>query len=225
VAAGRARARAPARFADRDDVAVLGLPRGGVVVAAEVARALGAPLDVLLVRKLGAPGLEELAIGAIADGPEPVIETNPVALAHLAVSEAALGAIARRELTELGRRGRLYRAGREPLDVAGRVAIVVDDGLAPGSTLRAAVAAVRRRRPARIVVAAPVASHAARKLLSPVADECVFAAEPEPFLSVGTWYQDFAQTEDAEVLERLARFAPPAVRTGARRERAAEPPP
>ncbi len=198
--AGRALAAELAHYAGRPDVVVLGLPRGGVPVAYEVARALHAPLDVFVVRKLGYPGQEELAMGAIASGGIRVL--NPRVARD--VSSEAIEAVAQRELSELERRERQYRGVRRPLEVRGRTVIVVDDGLATGSSMLAAVAALRRREPARIVVAVPVAAQLTCEVLGSHAEEVVCAATPEPFLAVGLWYEDFSQTTDEEI-ETLLR--------------------
>jgi predicted phosphoribosyltransferase len=195
--AGRALAALLGDLAGREDVIVLGLPRGGVPVAAEVAAALGAPLDVFVVRKLGVPGHEELAMGALASGHVRVL--NEDVLAHARVDEEALEEVTQREAAELRRRERLYRGDRPAPSLAGRVVVLVDDGLATGSTMRAAVRASRRRDAARIVVAVPVAPWQACEELSREADDVVCAACPEPFAAVGVWYRDFAQTSDDEV--------------------------
>lgn len=179
------------------DLVVLGLPRGGVPVAFEVAEALDAPLDVFLVRKLGMPGHPEFAIGAIASGGVRVL--NEEAMRWYAISDAEIDAITRAEGTELERRDREYRQNRPVADVKGRTVIVVDDGLATGSTMRAAVAALRTHGPARIVVAAPVGAPSTCEELAAVADEVVCARTPESFSAVGLWYYDFAQTTDDEV--------------------------
>lgn len=199
--AGAKLARVLQAYAGRADVVVLGLARGGVAVAAAVARLLEAPLDVFLVRKLGAPGREELALGAIASGGVRVVNDDIVRL--LRVNDEVLEEVARREQRELERRERLYRGGRPPLDLRGRTVLLVDDGLATGASMRAAVEAVRASSPARIVVAAPVASRQARDDLVRLADEVVFVATPEPFWGVGAWYDDFTQTDDAEVTRLL----------------------
>jgi len=192
-------------YAGRDDVVVLALPRGGVPVGYEVARALGAPLDVFLVRKLGVPGHEELAMGAIASGGVRVI--NQRVIDALKIPPEVIGQVTTMELEELERREREYRDGRPPVEVAGRVAILVDDGLATGATMRAAIAALRRRRPGRIVVAVPVGAAETCADLRQEADEAVCAAEPTDFYAVGLWYEDFAQTTDEEVRDLLARGA------------------
>jgi putative phosphoribosyl transferase len=196
------------RYAGRDDVVVLGLPRGGVPVAFEIARGLGAPLDVFLVRKLGVPGHEELALGAIATGGVRVVNRRVVE--HLGLTPEVIDAIAAREWRELERRQRAYRDDRPPPDLTGRTVILVDDGLATGSTMWAAVQAVREERPARVVVAVPVAAPDTCAAFGEVADEVVCLLTPEPFGSVGAWYEDFAQTSDEEVRELLAQAAAPA---------------
>ncbi|GAB3101078.1 phosphoribosyltransferase [Lysobacter terrae] len=195
--AGVLLAQALADYRDRDDVVVLGLPRGGVPVAFEVAHALSAPLDIFLVRKLGAPGQEELAVGAIASGGVRVLNLAIVRALHL--DDAQIEAIARREQAELERREHVYRAGRDEVPLAGRTVIVIDDGLATGATMRAAVHALRQRGPERIVVAVPVGAVDSRALLRREADEVVCLQAPEPFGGVGLWYDDFSQTSDDEV--------------------------
>ena len=201
--AGRQLAEKLAAYADRPDVLVLALPRGGVPVGYEVSRALGAPLDVFLVRKLGAPGYEELAMGAVASGGVRVL--NDEIVRGLGISDHEIDAAAARELQELARRQRLYRGDRPPPDVAGRTVILVDDGLATGATMRAAIRASRQQQPARIVVAVPTASADTSETLKTEADDVVCAMTPEPFLAVGHWYEDFTQTTDDEVRELLAR--------------------
>ena len=185
----------------RDDIIVLALPRGGVPVAHAVARALDAPLDVFIVRKLGLPGHEELAIGAIASGGVRVM--NDDVLRYYPVSQQAVDAVAEREQRELERREIAYRGKRPPLDVAGRTVIIVDDGLATGSTMRAAVRALRRMEPRAIIVAVPVAAAETCADLRGEADEVVCLRTPEPFQAVGLWYDDFTQTTDEEVHELL----------------------
>jgi predicted phosphoribosyltransferase len=189
-------------YAHRPDTLVLALPRGGVPVAYEVARALEAPLDVFLVRKLGAPTHEELAMGAIASGGVRVI--NREVVEELDISREDIDATAAREAMELQRREVRYRDGRPPPDVRGRDVILVDDGLATGTTMRAAVAALRQQEPARIVVAVPVGAAESCEDLACEADEVLCARRPEPFYAVGLWYRDFAQTSDEEVRELLA---------------------
>lgn len=200
-AAGHELAERLARFGDRKDVVVLGLPRGGMPVAYQVARALRAPLDVLVVRKLGVPGHEELAAGAIASGGVRALNDDVVRATGL--EDAEIDAIARREGEELERRERLYRGDREPVEVAGRTAIVVDDGLATGATMRAAVLALRRRDAASIVVAVPTGSPQTCEEIGRCADEIVCVQTPEPFVAVGLWYRHFAPTTDHEVRELL----------------------
>ena len=195
--AGRYLATELMDYANRNDVIVLGLPRGGVPVAFEVARALGAPLDVFLVRKLGLPGHEELAIGAIASGGVRIL--NEAVLRQIPLDEAEIDAIAAREQAELDRREKLYRGGRPPLDPRDRVVILVDDGLATGASMRAAVEAVRRMGPKRVVVAVPVAARETCEDLGREVDELVCPVTPEPFYAVGLWYDDFSQTTDEEV--------------------------
>jgi predicted phosphoribosyltransferase len=193
------------QFAGRSDLVVLALPRGGVPVGYEVARALGAPLDVFVVRKLGLPGHPELAMGAIASGGVRVL--NEDVLESIPVSQAGIDAVTRTEQLELERRERAYRDGRPLVPVEGRVVILVDDGLATGSTMRAAVLAVRRLHPARVVVAVPVGAWQTCQDLRDVADDVVCAFTPEPFRAVGLWYADFSQTTDAEVRQLLALAA------------------
>lgn len=190
-------------YAGRPDILVLALPRGGVPVAYEVARALGAPLDVFVVRKLGIPGHEELAMGAIASGGVRVLNDDVVQALH--IPERVIEAVAARELRELERRERAYRGDRPAPDVRDRTVILVDDGLATGSTMRAAVAALRRLGPARIVVAVPTAAPSTCEEFRREADECICQITPEPFHAVGLWYQDFSQTTDDEVRDLLDR--------------------
>lgn len=185
----------------RDNPVVLALPRGGVPVAFEIARALAAPLAVFVVRKLGVPGHRELAMGAIASGGVRIL--NESVVRQLGIPERAIAAVAEEEQRELERRERLYN-GSHPLPaLAGRTAILVDDGLATGSTMRAAVQAVRKQQPARIVVAVPVAAADTCSQLRPQADDVVCLATPEPFMAVGLWYQHFDQTSDEEVQRLL----------------------
>jgi predicted phosphoribosyltransferase len=201
-AAGIALADRLRRFAPRDDVVVLALPRGGVPVASEVSLALGAPLDVFVVRKLGLPGHPELAMGAIASGGVGVLNEDVVRWYR--IPEAVIDAVARAERAELERRERAYRDGRAPMPIDGRTVILVDDGLATGSTMRAAVLAVRKLHPARVVVAVPVGARETCEGLRDIADEVVCAFMPEPFSAVGLWYADFSQTTDEEVRHLLA---------------------
>jgi putative phosphoribosyl transferase len=201
--AGRRLAGTLSRYAGRPDVLVLALPRGGVPVAYEVARALSAPLDVFLVRKLGIPGHEELAMGAIATGGVRIL--NEEVVRRLGVPDEVLDAVAAREQVELERREQAYRDGRSPPDVRGRTVILVDDGLATGSTMRAAVRALRAQGPARIVVAVPVGAPETCAEFQDEADDVICAVTPDPFYAVGLWYGDFSQTTDEEVRELLAR--------------------
>lgn len=188
-------------YRGRANAVVLALPRGGVPVGYEVARVLGIMLDVFLVRKLGAPGREELAMGAIASGGIRIL--NRDVIDSLQIDRTTLERVVARERSELQRREMLYRGDRGPPEVAGRVAILVDDGLATGSTMRAAVAAVRALDPAGVVVAVPTGSAEACRTLSKEADDVVCLSQPEPFHAVGMWYADFRQTEDSEVHELL----------------------
>ncbi|MGO9920201.1 MAG: phosphoribosyltransferase [Isosphaeraceae bacterium] len=208
--AGHVLARELAAYANRKDVVVLGLPRGGVPVAYEVARELKAPLDVFLVRKLGAPGQEELAMGAIASGD--VVVINDDVVTALKISREAIAAAVEHERQELARREAIYRDDRPPLDVEDKTVILIDDGLATGSTMRAAVAALRNQNPARIVVAVPIGAASTCAELRSIADDCVCVIAPEHFRAVGLWYDDFAQTDDALVCDLLNRtteaFAP-----------------
>jgi putative phosphoribosyl transferase len=198
---GRRLAAQLSDYAGRSDVIVLGLPRGGLVVAHEVAIALKAPLDVFPVRKLGVPGHPELAMGAVAGGGIEVL--NREVLAELALSNAAVREVAARERLELERREALYRGNRPAPVVRGRVVILVDDGLATGSTMQAALLALRQQEPARLVAAVPVGAREACEQLAAIADQVVCIMMPEPFRAVGLWYEDFDQTTDEEVRRRL----------------------
>jgi predicted phosphoribosyltransferase len=204
--AGRALAeRLAPRYQGAPKVRVLGLPRGGIPVAAEVAARLAAPLDVFVVRKLGVPGHEELAMGAIATGGVRVVNDDVVR--HLGITADTFDRVAALEQAELERREAAYRGGRPPADVGGATVILVDDGLATGSTMRAAVAAVRQRGPAKVVVAVPVAAPQTRDDFAREVDDVVCVATPDPFLAVGRFYGDFTQTTDAEVGDLLAQAA------------------
>jgi predicted phosphoribosyltransferase len=203
IEAGKRLAEDLADYADRPDVLVLALPRGGVPVAFEVAQALHAPLDIFLVRKLGVPGHEELAMGAIATGGVRVL--NEDVIRGLRIPTEVIDAVSAQELRELERREHAYRGDRPPPDVKGKTVILVDDGLATGSTMRAAVAALRQQGPARIVVAVPVSAPQTCDEYRMGADEIVCAVTPEPFHAVGLWYRDFSQTTDEEVRELLNR--------------------
>jgi len=194
-------------YADQPDVLVLALPRGGVPVAYEVARALHAPLDVLLVRKLGVPGQEELAMGAIASGG--IVVLNREVVEALGIPNEAINRAAAAEQAELARRERLYRDDRPPLDVRDRIVILIDDGLATGSTMRAAVRALRQAAPRMIVVAVPVAAAATCADLKREVDDLICIRTPEPFRAVGLWYEDFSQTTDEQVHELLEHAAAP----------------
>jgi putative phosphoribosyl transferase len=195
--AGQHLARELARWAGREDVVVLALPRGGVPVAWEVARVLGAPLDVFVVRKLGTPGHRELAMGAIASGGVRVLNEEVVRIYGL--SPASIERVAEEEQQELERRERAYRDGRPSQPLAGKIAVLVDDGLATGSTMKAAVQAVRLHEPAGVVVAVPVGASDTCAELRRLADEVICVRTPEPFSAVGLWYRDFDQTTDEEV--------------------------
>jgi predicted phosphoribosyltransferase len=203
--AGRVLARQLGNYAGQPDVIVLALPRGGVPVAYEAAKTLGAPLDVFLVRKLGVPGHEELAMGAIASGG--VLVVNDEVASALGIPDSIINSVAAFEQRELERRERAYRAGRPAPDVRGRTVILVDDGLATGTTMRAAARALRRLGPERVVAAVPVAAPETCASLQDEADELVCAAMPSPFHAVGLWYEDFSQTTDDEVRDLLARGA------------------
>ena len=201
--AGRQLATKLTQYADRPDVLVLGLPRGGVPVAFEVAQALHAPLDVFLVRKLGVPGHEELAMGAIALGGVRVM--NDDVIRRLRIPFDAIVNVVEKEQAELERRQHLYRDDRPLPEVKGRTVILVDDGLATGSTMRAAIAALRQQEPAWLVVAVPVGAGDTCDEFMEIADETVCARTPDPFYAVGLWYDDFGQTTDEEVHDLLER--------------------
>jgi predicted phosphoribosyltransferase len=200
-AAGRELAEYLTQYAEREDVIVLGLPRGGIPVAHEVAASLQAPLDALLVRKLGVPGHEELAFGAIASGDVRVLNDDVISQARL--DAATVERIAAEQRRELNRRERLYRGDRPPVDVRGRTALAVDDGLATGATMRAAVRALGELGARSVVVAVPVAAWQTCEELARHADAVICARTPDPFVAVGLWYRDFSATTDAEVRELL----------------------
>jgi putative phosphoribosyl transferase len=211
TAAGRELGTALSDYRGRPDVLVLALPRGGVPVAFEVARALDVPLDVFIVRKLGVPGHEELAMGAIASGGVQLVD--PTMVARLRLSDRDVQRVAEAEQRELHRRERQYRGDRPLPDIAGRTVILVDDGLATGASMQVGVAALRQQHPARIVVAVPIAPPETCDALREAADDVVCAVTPEPFYAVGLWYEDFTQTTDEEVhdlLDRGRRELPPA---------------
>jgi predicted phosphoribosyltransferase len=199
--AGRRLAQALRQYQDRDDVVVLALPRGGVPVAFEVAEALAVPLDVFVVRKLGAPGHPEFAVGAIAAGGVRVLSGETIAA--LGISPGMIEQIAARERIELERRDAVYHRDRPRLSVRAKTAIVIDDGIATGSTMEAAVSALREEGSARIVVAAPVAAVESCERLQRLADEVVCLEVPDPFQAVGLWYRVFDQTSDREVIDLL----------------------
>jgi putative phosphoribosyl transferase len=199
--AGQLLATKLAAYANRPDVLVLALPRGGVPVAFEVAGVLHAPLDVIIVRKLGVPGEEELAMGAIASGGVRVLNDDVVQM--LAIPEEVVNKVAAHEQHEVERREHLYRGDRPASDIHDRIVILVDDGIATGATMRAAVAAVRQQQPARIVIAVPVAAAATCEEFAAVVDELVCILRPENFFAVGIWYESFSQTTDEEVRDLL----------------------
>ncbi len=215
VKAGQYLAERLLQYADAPDAVVLGLPRGGVVVASEVARKLGLPLDIFLVRKLGVPGYEELAMGAIASGGVRVM--NEEVLRQISVSESTIEAVTRREERELLRREEAYRGDRPRLDVKDLTVILVDDGLATGATMRAAVKALRRQGPKRLVVAVPTAAPDTCDEFRAEVDEILCAMTPTPFYAVGAWYEDFSQTTDEEV-QQLLKAAGRVEKDGGKRE-------
>ncbi len=212
VDAGRRLAERLGSYAGRNDVRVLALPRGGVAVGAEVARALGVPLGIMTVRKLGVPGHEELAMGAVASGGVRVLD--PEVVGSLGISQDVIEEETRRERAELERRELAYRGGRAPEPVEGRTVILVDDGIATGSTVRAALAALRARNPAAVVLAVPTAPASTCAALRGEADEVVCLATPEPFFAISLSYSDFPQLDDDEVRALLAAAAGPGDRPG-----------
>ena len=201
--AGQFLAENLSNYANREDVLVLALPRGGVPVAAEVAKKLNAPLDVFVVRKLGLPGHPQLAMGAIASGGVRVF--NGEVVNALRIPDEVIDAVSAEELAELQRREKVYRAGLPPLDVEGKTIIVVDDGIATGSTMLAAVSALRQLNAARIIIAAPVIAASTYREMQRAADEVTAVIMPERFYAVGQWYEDFSQTSDEEVRDLLTR--------------------
>ncbi|WDZ81996.1 phosphoribosyltransferase (plasmid) [Ensifer adhaerens] len=201
--AGRQLARALEHYRGHD-VVVLGLVRGGLPVAAEVATHLQAPLDVMLVRKIGVPWHQELAMGAVVDGNKPIVVREEEVIALARVTEAQFDAACEREIAEIERRKEVYFAGRAPINIANRIAIVVDDGIATGATIRAAIEGISKRQPARIVVAMPVASPEALASLQRKVDEVCCLVSPQPMHSVGSFYQEFPQLSDDDVMRVLA---------------------
>jgi len=203
MTAGRALARAMDQYRERKDLLVLALPRGGVPVAFELAEGLSAPLDLMLVRKLGTPGQQELAMGAIASGGVRIL--NEELVSYLGVSPATIEQVAAREKEELERREQAYRGDRPWPGIAGKCVILVDDGVATGATMRVAIKALRRQNPKELVVAVPVAPPDTIAVLRREADDVVCLATPEPFTAIGLWYVNFSQVSDEEVKEQLAR--------------------
>lgn len=201
IVAGRALARALAPLRDRKDLVVLGLPRGGVPVAYEIARELNAQLDLMLVRKLGTPGQPELAMGAIASGGIRVLNENIVS--SMRISDAVIEGVAADETRELERREQAYRGDRPRPEIAGKCILLVDDGVATGATMRAAIALLRQQNPARVIVAVSVAPPDTVAILRNEADEVICLATPEPFMAIGNWYVDFAQVSDEAVQQQL----------------------
>jgi putative phosphoribosyl transferase len=200
--AGRRLALLLGKYANREDAIVLGVPRGGVPVAFEVANALGLPLDIFVLRKLGVPGYEELAFGAIGSGGVRVLDRDTVE--YLSLSDGVIELVTREQKAELARRERTYRGDRPPLNIRGMTILLVDDGIATGSSLRAGIRALRQMQPAAIVAAAPVAPRETVSKLQDEADEVVCAEIPETFYGVGQFYQDFSQVSDQEVVELLS---------------------
>lgn len=205
--AGQELAQELAKYAGKP-VCIYALPRGGVQVAAEIAKALGAPLDVLLVRKIGAPLQPELAVGAVVDGGTPIVVRNDDVLRLTRTSDSQFDKICRRELTEIERRRKLYLRDRPALNPAGKIAIVVDDGIATGATMRAALRAMRMRRPQKLILAVPVGARDSLEALSSEVDEIVCLSTPEDFGALGYYYSDFSQLSDRDVIEMLERFEP-----------------
>jgi putative phosphoribosyl transferase len=206
IEAGRKLAEALMHLANANPI-VLALPRGGVPVGFEVAKALGAPLDVVLVRKIGAPGQPELGLGAVVDGANPQLVLNEELVELVRPGQDYLEAEEKHQLVEIERRRALYRPGREPLALEGRTVIVVDDGIATGGSMKAVLQALRKSRPARVVLAVPVAPADSLDELSRLADETICLMTPEPFYAVGAHYRDFTQTTDEEVIDLLSRAA------------------
>lgn len=215
--AGKELAKRLDAYSGKKDTIVLALPRGGVPVAYEVARALHLPMDIIIVRKLGVPGNRELAMGAIASGGIRIINYDIVRL--LNISQFAIDAVSQEEQEELERREKSYRGGWPPLDLDGRTVILVDDGIATGATIRAAVEALKRRGARRIVVAVPTASTDACNVLRDEVDDLICLTTPDPFIAVGRWYEDFSQTSDEEVSNLLAKAAQNQCAATAQRDR------
>lgn len=201
VQAGRLLAKKLMQHANRDDVMVLGLPRGGIPVAYQISKALHAPLDAFLVRKLGTPGQEELAMGAIAMGGIRIF--NPEVVDSLHISKKEIEAVSAQEEAELERRNKTYREGKPVPNVKNRIVILVDDGLATGATMRAAIDALKQQQPKKIIVAVPVAPRDTYEKFKKLVDEIICLQLPAPFYSIGQWYENFPQTSDEEVLELL----------------------
>jgi predicted phosphoribosyltransferase len=203
--AGQALAQRLMIYAHRPDTLVLALPRGGVTIGFEIARALALPLDILVVRKLGVPGHEELAMGAIASGGIRVL--NPGVIRDLGIPASVLESETQRQLREVERREFLYRGNRPPHPVRGKTVLLVDDGLATGSTMRAAIASLRKREPSRIIAAVPVGSPEACEQIGKEADGCICLLEPDSLQAIGLWYEDFSQVEDSQVRQMLDQLA------------------
>ena len=203
--AGRQLAALLARYAGRSDTLVLALPRGGVPVGYEIARSIAAPLELFLVRKLGLPGHEEFAMGAIASGDVRYINQNVIGQLH--IPREVVNAVSRKEQEELRRREQLYRGHRRPVEVSGKTVILVDDGLATGASMRAAITALKQHKPGRIVVAVPAAAPDICREVGEQVDEIICAVTPDPFYAVGLWYRQFSQTTDEEVRDLLSRAA------------------
>jgi predicted phosphoribosyltransferase len=206
--AGRLLASRLQTFQNQPDTVVLALPRGGVPVAHEVARALNLPLDVFLVRKLGVPGHEELAMGAIASGGVRIL--NEDVIRQLNIPRRLIKAVTQEQQRELDRREKLYRGSRPALDLRGKTVIIIDDGLATGATMKASIASIRQQNPAKVIVAAPVAARETYESLRMEADELICAATADPFGAVGAWYQEFDETTDDEVRELISSGFPDA---------------
>ena len=221
IEAGERLAARLARYANRHDVIVLGIPRGGIPVAFQVAKALHVPLDIFLSRKLGVPGQEELAFGAIASGGIRVLDREVIE--SVAISGAEIERIAAEVKHELDRREKLYRGGRPPLNLRGRTVLLIDDGIATGSSMRAAIDAIRQLQPARLVVAVPVAPRRTCELLERAVDELVAVLMPENFYAIGQFYEDFSQTSDEEVADLLRQAAEPAARSDVHEQRGSLP--